>query len=485
MRKFIFIALLALSASLSAQPLKWSATYDFDHRGTFGRYIGSINGKNYFETDYYSHGIMAVSLNKLSIFATDNQNNKIAQTKEPIKIPSYSLLNLTVLGDYLYAFYSDKEGVRYKRLDPNTLEETADKLLCTSSSKKTFQEIVIQSGDKSKIALIIKSSTENKKEVDNKIVVFDSKLSRLWEQSILTAMDKNKGTILQYQIADNGSTYIYYKVSDKQTKITLITASEKGVSTKTLIDRSEFADIENVDNIESYIVDDSTLFIAYGNHQKMKCMKYNVVTGAVMGNVSFNYTTDKTTNWKIRNISKLDNGNFVVAVSNASVLVESSYSMNMVWMSYYLHDKNFYAVCIDSGASKIVYSRMISKGVVFSITSENVARVIMDMTTFERPLFFAKGNDFYAVYNASSNDDDLSEKIVPKAKVSTYFTGSSGKLVTNCVKISAEGKATKTTLTTYKDKKMALSPALSFINDNGNWVLGFSSKKVISFANLP
>ena len=158
MRKFIFIALLALSASLSAQPLKWSATYNFDHIGTFGRYIGSINGKNYFETDYYSHGIMAVSLNKLSIFATDNQNNKIAQTKEPIKIPSYSLLNLTVLGDYLYAFYSDKEGVRYKRLDPNTLEETADKLLCTSSGKKTFQEKVIQSGDKSKIALIIKSS---------------------------------------------------------------------------------------------------------------------------------------------------------------------------------------------------------------------------------------------------------------------------------------------------------------------------------------
>ena len=117
------------------------------------------------------------------------------------------------MGDYLYAFYSDKEGVRYKRLDPNTLEETADKLLCASSGKKTFQEIVIQSGDKSKIALIIKSSTENKKEVDNKIVVFDSKLSRLWEQSILTAMDKNKGTILQYQIADNGSTYIYYKVS--------------------------------------------------------------------------------------------------------------------------------------------------------------------------------------------------------------------------------------------------------------------------------
>ena len=142
-----------------------------------------------------------------------------------------------------------------------------------------------------------------------------------------------------------------------------------------MIDRSEFADIENVDNIESYIVDDSTLFIAYSNHLKLKCMKYNVVTGAVMGNVSFDYTTDKTTNWKIRNISKLDNGNFVVAVSNASVLVELSYSMNMLWMSYYLHDKNFYAVCIDSGASKIVYSRMISKGVVFNITSENVARV--------------------------------------------------------------------------------------------------------------
>ena len=37
MRKFIFIALLALSASLSAQPLKWSATYDFDHRGLPGQ----------------------------------------------------------------------------------------------------------------------------------------------------------------------------------------------------------------------------------------------------------------------------------------------------------------------------------------------------------------------------------------------------------------------------------------------------------------
>ena len=482
MRKFIFIALLALSAYLSAQPLKWSATYDFDHRGTFGRYIGSINGKNYFETDYYSHGIMAVSLNKLSIFATDNQNNKIAQTKEPIKIPSYSLLNLTVLGDYLYAFYLDKEGVRYKRLDPNTLEETADKLLCTSSSKKTFQEIVIQSGDKSKIALIIKSSTENKKEVDNKIVVFDSKLSRLWEQSILTAMDKNKGTVLQYQIADNGSTYIYYKVSDKQTKITLITASEKGVSTKTLIDRSEFADIENVDNIESYIVDDSTLFIAYSNHLKLKCMKYNVVTGAVMGNVSFNYMIDKTTYWKIRNISILENGNFVVAVSNIRTDV---YYTSDGGVLCNLYNKNFYAVCIDSNASKIIYSRMISKGIYFNESGGWTAIDFVILPTLERPLFFAKGNDFYAVYNASSNDDDLSEKIVSEVKVSTSFTKSSDKVVTNCVKISAEGKATKTTLAEYKDKKMVLSPMLSFINDNGNWVLGFSSKKRICFTNLP
>ena len=493
MRKFIFIALLALSASLSAQPLKWSTVHELNHMGTIGQYIGSIKGKNYFETDYYSYGLLRPLYNRLRLFATDNQNNKIvAQTSKSVKVPSGSLLKMMVLDGCPYAFYITKKEVRYKRFNPNTLEETADKLLYTSSSKKGILEgKIIQSNDKSKIGLILKCETDKKREINNEIAVFDAKLSRLWKQEIQTTkLNKDNilqivDNILQYQIADNGSMYIYYKIFDKQTKITLITASEKGISTKTLIDRSEFADIENVDNIESYIVDDSTLFIAYSNHLKLKCMKYNVVTGAVMGNVSFDYTTDKTTNWKIRNISKLDNGNFVVAVSNASVLVESSYSMNMVWMSYYLHDKNFYAVCIDSGASKIVYSRMISKGVVFSITSENVARVLMDMTTFERPLFFAKGNDFYAVYNASSNDDDLSEKIVSEVKVSTSFTKSSDKVVTNCVKISAEGKATKTTLAEYKDKKMVLSPMLSFVNDKGDWVLGFSSKKRICFTNLP
>lgn len=128
---------------------------------------------------------------------------------------------------------------------------------------------------------------------------------------------------------------------------------------------------------------------------------------------------------------------------------------------------------------------MISKGIYFNESGGWTAIDFVILPTLERPLFFAKGNDFYAVYNASSNDDDLSEKIVSEVKVSTSFTKSSDKVVTNCVKISAEGKATKTTLAEYKDKKMVLSPMLSFINDNGNWVLGFSSKKRICFTNLP
>ena len=490
MRKFIFIALLALSASLSAQPLKWSTVHELNHMGTIGQYIGSIKGKNYFETDYYSYGLLRPLYNRLRLFATDNQNNKIvAQTSKSVKVPSGSLLKMMVLDGCPYAFYITKKEVRYKRFNPNTLEETADNLLYTSSSKKGILEgKIIQSNDKSKIGLILKCETDKKREINNEIAVFDAKLSHLWKQEIQTTkLNKDNilqivDNILQYQIADNGSMYIYYKIFDKQTKITLITASEKGVSTKTLIDRSEFADIENVDNIESYIVDDSTLFIAYGNHQKMKCMKYNVVTGAVMGNVSFNYMIDKTTYWKIRNISILENGNFVVAVSNIRTDV---YYTSDGGVLCNLYNKNFYAVCIDSNASKIIYSRMISKGIYFNESGGWTAIDFVILPTLERPLFFAKGNDFYAVYNASSNDDDLSEKIVSEVKVSTSFTKSSDKVVTNCVKISAEGKATKTTLAEYKDKKMVLSPMLSFVNDNGNWVLGFSSKKRICFTNLP
>ena len=490
MRKFIFIALLALSASLSAQPLKWSAVHEFNHIGTIGQYIGSVNGKNYFETDYYSYGLLRQLNNRLRLFATDNQNNKIvAQTSKAVKVPSGSLLKMMVLDGCPYAFYITKKEVRYKRFNPNTLEETADNLLYTSSSKKGILEgKIIQSNDKSKIGLILKCETDKKIEINNEIAVFDAKLSRLWKQEIQTTkLNKDNilqivDNILQYQIADNGSMYIYYKIFDKQTKITLITASEKGVSTKTLIDRSEFADIENVDNIESYIVDDSTLFIAYSNHLKLKCMKYNVVTGAVMGNVSFDYTIDKTTYWKIRNISILENGNFVVAVSN---IRNDVYCTRDGGVLCNLYNKNFYAVCIDSNASKIIYSRMISKGIYSNESGGMTTIDFVVLPMLERPLFFAKGNDFYAVYNASSNDDDLSEKIVSEVKVSTSFTKSSDKVVTNCVKISAEGKATKTTLAEYKDKKMVLSPMLSFVNDNGNWVLGFSSKKRICFTNLP
>lgn len=490
MRKFIFIALLALSATLSAQPLKWSAVHEFNHIGTIGQYIGSVNGKNYFETDYYSYGLLRQLNNRLRLFATDNQNNKIvAQTSKAVKVPSGSLLKMMVLDGCPYAFYTTYKEVRYKRFNPNTLEETADNLLYTSSSKKGILEgKIIQSNDKSKIGLILKCETDKKIEINNEIAVFDAKLSRLWKQEIQTTkLNKDNilqivDNILQYQIADNGSMYIYYKIFDKQTKITLITASEKGINTKTLIDRSEFADIENVDNLESYIVDDSTLFIAYSNHLKLKCMKYNVVTGAVMGNVSFDYTTDKTTNWKIRNISKLDNGNFVVAVSN---IRSDVYCTRDGGVLCNLYNKNFYAVCIDSNASKIIYSRMISKGIYSNESGGMTTIDFVVLPMLERPLFFAKGNDFYAVYNASSNDDDLSEKIVSEVKVSTSFTKSSDKVVTNCVKISAEGKATKTTLAEYKDKKMVLSPMLSFVNDNGNWVLGFSSKKRICFTNLP
>lgn len=490
MRKFIFIALLALSASLSAQPLKWSAVHEFNHIGTIGQYIGSINGKNYFETDYYSYGLLRQLNNRLRLFATDNQNNKIvAQTSKAAKVPSGSLLKMMVLDGCPYAFYTTYKEVRYKRFNPNTLEETSDNLLYTSSSKKGILEgKIIQSNDKSKIGLILKCETDKKREINNEIAVFDAKLSRLWKQEIQTTkLNKDNilqivDNILQYQIADNGSMYIYYKIFDKQTKITLITASEKGVSTKTLIDRSEFADIENVDNIESYIVDDSTLFIAYSNHLKLKCMKYNVVTGAVMGNVSFDYTIDKTTYWKIRNISILENGNFVVAVSN---IRNDVYCTRDGGVLCNLYNKNFYAVCIDSNASKIIYSRMISKGIYSNESGGMTTIDFVVLPMLERPLFFAKGNDFYAVYNASSNDDDLSEKIVSEVKVSTSFTKSSDKVVTNCVKISAEGKATKTTLAEYKDKKMVFSPMLSFVNDNGDWVLGFSSKKRICFTNLP
>ena len=169
----------------------------------------------------------------------------------------------------------------------------------------------------------------------------------------------------------------------------------------------------------------------------------------------------------------LENGNIVAIVQDAYQYI---YETTKTPPTYTNFNRSFYALCINPNQSNLVYNQLESKA------TRNFNRWQIEYGQFERPLIFTKGNDFYAIYNTDKDENYKRREVF----IETNITFPKGKkvVVTNLMKISPEGKPTLKTLFSKKESQAYFSENLSFMDEQGNIVLGRFKGDILNFGTM-
>lgn len=470
-RLFIIFAML-LSYGAFSQAIQWGQDYEPEDDGSIYNYVGSIG-----ETQYYSFGYQTTAFvrrfNRVGLMSV-TKNNVKTYNPEYFKIPLFSQIKTVPTSNEIAIIYSeenkdiDKNQVKSKLIDKNTLLEKSEKvLLAFNHTRRDDPKINLYiSKDKSKYVITYMNVNSKTDEGYYSINVYDKDFNKIWDKRYST---ENEGTVYFMDVAvnNNGEVFLLTKIKTKEDKTYLSKLNDEEITEYYISEKITLEDSK------LHLIDDDNVFVGNNSEGKFSGYTFKLSTEEITNTASFEYKKEKGTLWVIKDILTLENGNIVAIVQDAYLYI---YETTKTPPTYTYFNRSFYALCINPNQSNLVYNQLVSKA------TRYFNRWQIEYGQFERPLFFTKGNDFYAIYNTDKDDNDLSGEVF----IETNITFPKGKkvVVTNLMKISPEGKPTLKTLFSKKESQAYFSENLSFMDEQGNIVLGRFKGDILNFGTM-
>lgn len=460
MRRITFILAMLISLGSFSQKIQWGQEYKADDKTSIYDYIGNIEDNSYFAFGYKTTGFLR-RFNRIG-FMKVNSNNVKSYTDEYIEIPLFSLINSFTTANNIAVLYqqenkdNETNEVKCKIIDKNTLTENSEKVLLSFNiaRKDNASVNVFHSKDKSKIAISYYNYNRKTEESYLVFTVFDNTLDKLWANQYTTEQE-GLVSILDVETTDDGDIYVLSKAKGEKTKLILTKINGEEVVEKVVSNDLNF------NNVKLHIINNNTVFIADNTKGKFTGITFNIGNGEITNTVSFEYIKEAGTYWGIKDIYQLENGNLITVVEDSYVNIQESTTAPATYTYY---NRNFYSICVNPNDSKIVYNQLLSKA------TRYFNRYKTGGGQFESPLYFTVGNDFYAIYNADKDDNDLAGQLFIETNITFPKGGKS--VVTNQLKIDEQGKPTQITLFGKKETDAMFSANISFEIEKGKIILG-------------
>lgn len=475
----LFYLLVFFTGVLNAQGLNWSPQIETNNAREVVEYIGSTNNKNYFISKAAKQNLFYYKTN-IYLFST-NANNELVKTGEEIVLEKSSIIKAFVkdndINILLKTIVDGEAIVELVVFDSETLmekeKEAKDLLKFDVSNRDEVTIYYNESEDKSKYCLNYLSTDYRTNKGYLQFNVFENDNTPLWTNRFENDFE-GMLRIYDFHLENSGDVYMYAVNSitvdrnEKDYKLFIIRANENDTRD------AEFNISLNSDisGMSLYKIDTNVIFLATHSEDVLSTYKLDLLQEDIISksSISLMNEKDKYTNWTLSKFYKLENGNLVLPMENT--IAVRYVSNNSV--SYSFGNYNMCIALIDPENNELIKKQIITKAIIFKI------KRYMEHGYYERPFFYAKGNEFYAIYNNKKNYDDLGGKrinwITP--------TGAKGskKYLTNVIKMDQDGKVKLETLFTMKKDKKMFSAYTTFVNSEGELILSGGNKKGFSFA---
>jgi len=472
MKRVAFILAMLLSFGAFSQNIQWGQEYEPEDQSSIYEYVGSIENDNYFSFGYQTTGFRR-RFNRVGFMKVKN-NQVTKYTEDYVEIPLFSLISTFTTINNIALLYQQENKVaetneiKCKLIDKNLLTEKSEKVLLSFGiSKRDNPKVnVYHSKDKSKIVISYFNVNYKTDEGYLAFNVFDNTLDKLWSNKYTTE-EEGAVSILDIKITNEGVVYVLSKIKSEKTKLMLSKVTEGEIIEKVVSNDLDF------NNAELHVINNNTVFIADNTKGKFTGITYNIQKEEITNTVSFEYIKEEGTYWGIKDIYELDNGNLVTVIEDSYVHIQESTTTPATYTYY---NRNFYAICVNPNDSKIVYNQLLSKA------TRYFNRYKINGGQFESPLYFTAGNDFYAIYNADKDDNDLAGQLFIETNITFPKGGKS--VVTNLLKIDEQGKPRQTTLFGKKTTDAMFSANISFEVEKGKIILGRFKDDNINFGTM-
>jgi hypothetical protein len=470
MKRLFIICTMLLSFGAYSQKFSWSQDYEIEDDNSIYEYIGTIEQTHYYSFGYQTTGVLK-KFNRIGFMSVKN-DKVVKYNKDYTKIPKQSLISAFTTENNIAVLYSEEnkhsDQIMCKIIDKTNLVEISDKVLLSYNRvrKEDPKVDIFFSKDKSKCVIGYMNVNSKTNEGYFMIHVFDKDLNNMWSKQFST---KNSGTVsfLNITPTNDGDVYILSNIkSDNDNhKLVITKITENEIEEKVISEDLNFTDAK------IRIINPETIFIAGNSNGKFTGITYSINQEMVTNTVSFEYLKSNDTFWDIKDIFTLENGNLVAVVEDNFVLIEtSSYPY-----TYTYQNRNFYAFCVNPNESKLVYNQLVSKAVGSFFQHKMNGR-----GQFEDVFFYTYGNDFYAIYNAEKNTNDLCGKLFIQPNI--IFPMMAKSAATKLLKINEQGQSSVEVLYSKKESGHVLSSNLCSEYERGKLILGRFGDDVLSFS---
>ncbi|MDR1846534.1 MAG: hypothetical protein LBR17_00230 [Bacteroidales bacterium] len=468
--------------------VRWNDKYKIDN-GTRYDYIGTIEEEDFYAFGYYTTTGFQARFNRLG-FMKVKDGKVLLYNEDYIKIPRNSLEHVLTTETDIAVIYNNEDDdrdmyqLRCKKIDKNTLKEKTDNVLLEFEKRKNSEQslMVIPSKNKGNYALLLFASEKKSDKASLRTFYFDRNFELLWQHQYITEQEK---VIAPLNVLPNesGSIYVISKVmqeefynkkrrNDKEeeyTSFVIAKLSENNMEEHLI--EGKFPCRE----AEMYEIKSNEIFIACGNRKQFSGITFDISQENIINTSSFEYKLDKEeTFWSISQILPLKNENLVVVVEDNYTLITTSTS---VPTSYNYCGRNFYTLCVNPyNNNKPLYNQMVSRAI------GNFSQWKSGGGQYEKPMFFTKGNDLYAIYNADIRDNDYSGEVFTDVNIDVMR--SARNVVTNMLHLNETGEAKIVSIFSYKDSDLLFSANISHLRSDGILQIGSIVKKVAVFGEL-
>lgn len=475
----LFYLLVFFTGMLNAQGLIWSPQIETNNAREVVEYIGSANDKNYFLSKETKSGFFINNITYY-LFST-NSKNELVKTGEGIILEKSDIIKAFVkdnIINILLKTIDDGEAiVELVVYDSETLaekEKEAKDLIKFDITKR--DEVTIyysESEDKSKYCINYLATDFRTNKGYLQFNVFENDNTPLWSNRFENDF-QGMLRIYDFQMENSGDVYMYavnsipIKNNEKEYKLFIIRANESDTRD------SEF-DISlnsDISGMSLYKIDTNMIFIATQSEDVLSTYKLNLENQEIVNKSNFRILNIEKNfpNWSLDKFYKLENGNLVLPMQHTyAVKYVTNNSVSYVFSNY-----NMCISLIDPENNELVKKQIIRKAMNFE------AKRYMEHGYYESPFFYAKGNEFFAIYNNNKKYDDLGTK--DTRWILTYGPRGSKKYQTNVFRMDQDGNIKLNTLFTMKKDKKMFAPYTTFVNPQDELIISGGNRNGYSFA---
>lgn len=479
MKKFILSILLYITFfQLNAQFVTWGnlvklneIIYGYGAYNT-GKYLGNINGKDYYTYFGFFNNSFKIPNQQLSFIET---NETIIKRFTSLTEKRYKLIDVFIVAEQIGVFHiiiskSDTVDIKYDLYSPNSFKNVKSISLTTFQSihnQYPFMKMIHSKNNQyvGFIAIGINPLSGNKTLI---LKCFDHLLNEIWS----TYYDDFNNSFLEngkYLITNDGKIVFqfvnyYLKNYASNKRFTFVEIFKDKI-------KKVNYDFENPNiNIIDFKLDyygDNNYFSVYTQENKVIGCKIEFENQEVYDIFSYQPTHG---NWQIDEVLDLKNGKYIVALQNRDVSI-IEYDMKK---SYNYWSNSFLFIGFDSDNYDIFLKKYLGRKLIVH-GSEN-----SDFHISKSPFYFVNDNNLFVVYNTSKNTKDfvlsLKENETSLLK-SKYYPSN---IDTRIAKISENGTINVTVLfNSENDQGMFLTNFTHIINNENVILVKAKKKKII------